>query len=417
MKKKNSIIKSSKLSIKFANSNKKKLLSSFIDDYRLLVIGYVDILWDMNNIPNFLPKEITDSVLTTLSSRIKQCAGKQASSIVRGTRKKQEQRMWMIKKLEEQGKFKQARKLEAINKKKFITKPTINEIECELDERFIKQDFNNISSFDGWITISSIGNKQKIIIPVKRTKHFNKLEQRSNSLLNGIRLSKNKITFNFKLETPEKKTSGSIIGIDVGHCNVISCSNGFQTVENNHGHNLSSINKILSRKKKGSVSFKKTQQHRKNYINWCINQLNLSDVKEVRIENIKNLRLGRRSSRLLSHWTYTEIFEKLESYCSDAGVQIKKVSPTYTSQRCSTCGRVRKGNRKGKQFTCDSCGHKQDSDLNASLNISFELPQISKEVRLLNLNRSGFFWLESGFFLDSLGLEPIVPNTLKVKNN
>lgn len=415
--KKNSIIKSSKLSIKFANSNKKKFLSSFVDNYQQLVKQYVDIFWEMDKVPLFLSKEITESISTNLSARIQQCAGKQASGIVRGTRKKQEQRLWRIKKLYDEGKNKQARKLESIYKKKIISKPEISNLECELDERFIKQDFSNDTSFDGWITISSIGNHQKIIIPVKRTKHFNELKRRSNSLLKGIRLSKDKITFNFKIEKPEIKLIGSTIGIDVGHCNVISCSDGFQTIENNHGYNLSTITKVLSGKKKGSRAFKKTQHHRKNYIHWCINQLNLSNVKEVRLENIKNLRKGRRTSRLLSHWTYTEIFEKLESYCSDAGVQIKKVNPTYTSQRCSCCGRVRKANRKGKQFICDSCGYTQDSDLNASLNISFELPQISKEVRLLNLNRKGFFWLESGFYLDSLGLEPIVPNTHKIKNN
>jgi hypothetical protein len=91
MKKKNSIIKSSKLSIKFSNSNKKKLLSLFIDEYQQLVKQYVDILWDNNEVPSFLPKEITESILTNLSARIQQCAGKQASGIVRGTRKKQEQ--------------------------------------------------------------------------------------------------------------------------------------------------------------------------------------------------------------------------------------------------------------------------------------------------------------------------------------
>ena len=68
-------------------------------------------------------------------------------------------------------------------------------------------------------------------------------------------------------------------------------------------------------------------------------------------------------------------------------------------------------------FKCDSCGHSQDSDLNASLNISFTLPKIPKEVRLMSLNRKGFYWLESGFYYDSAGSEPIVPNALKTKSN
>ena len=46
----------------------------------------------------------------------------------------------------------------------------------------------------------------------------------------------------------------------------------------------------MSNKKKGSNNFKKCQTHRKNYINWSINQLNLTDVKQVNIEKIKDLR-------------------------------------------------------------------------------------------------------------------------------
>ena len=410
-------IKSSKLSLKFANINKSLAIGNFIENYHKLVSNYVDILWDLEKIPLLVPKEITSSVSTTLSARIQQCAGKQASGIVRGTRKKQEQMMWKLKKLEEEGKFKYARKLKEKLNKTRISKPIVKNLECELDERFIRIDFDNKTSFDGWITISSIGNKQKIIIPVKKTKHFNSLEDNSERLLKGIRLSKEKITFNFEMIKKESKSTGTTLGIDIGSSSVISCSNGFQSVENSHGYDLSKINKILCRKKKGSKSFKKTQDHRKNYINWSINQLNLDDVQKVRLENIKHLRKNRKSSRFLSHWTYTEIFEKLESHCNNSGVQIETIDPTYTSQRCSKCGRVRKANRKGKWFKCDSCGHSLDSDLNASLNISFTLPKIPKEVRLMNRNRKGFFWLESGFYSDSSGSVPIVPNALKTKSN
>ena len=54
-----------------------------------------------------------------------------------------------------------------------------------------------------------------------------------------------------------------------------------------------------------------------------------------------------------------DIFDKLESIALDAGVQIKKINPTYTSQRCSSCGWTRKSNRKGKQFKCGQCGFTQ----------------------------------------------------------
>ena len=79
------------------------------------------------------------------------------------------------------------------------------------------------------------------------------------------------------------------------------------------------------------------------------------------------------------------------------------MNPTYTSQRCSRCGWVRKGNRKGKQFKCDKCGFTHDADLNASSNIALDLPPVWKKERLLQNNRAGFYWNE-------VGKEPIVPN-------
>jgi len=46
--------------------------------------------------------------------------------------------------------------------------------------------------------------------------------------------------------------------------------------------------------------------------------------------------------------------------------------------------------------------------LNASINISLTLPAISKEKRLKQENRKGFYWIESG-------KEPIVPFVQKTQ--
>jgi transposase len=109
----------------------------------------------------------------------------------------------------------------------------------------------------------------------------------------------------------------------------------------------------------------------------------------------------------MQHWNYAELFDVLENKLGEQGVLVHKADPTYTSQRCSKCGWVRKGNRKRKQFTCDNCGHTQDADLNASQNISLELLPITKKQRLLHKKRIGFFCYE-------VGKEPIVPNAQKV---
>jgi IS605 OrfB family transposase len=396
MRKRNSdniIIRSSKLSIKFSNKNKKDKIISLVEEYVRVVKKFIDIIWGEEKVKSLLPKEITNQINDSwLSARMIQCAGKQASGIVRGTKKKQEKRLWQINKFNELKQFKKARKLQAIYNKIKMDKPNVESLDCELDERFVKQDFKNDTSFDGWVTITSIGNKEKIQIPVKRTKHFNKMFEKGNKL-KGIRLSKTKITFNFEIEKPIKIQEGKTLGIDIGKKTAISCSNGFTSQSDTHGHTLDSIINNMSKKKKGSNAFKRSQEHRKNYINWSINQLNLKDVKQINIEKIRNLRKGKRTNAKLSRWTYTDIFGKLKDKCELLGVQVNELNPTYTSQRCSSCGWVRKGNRQGKQFKCDRCGHTQDADLNASLNLSLNLPSIKKEERLKQKNRTGFYWL------------------------
>ncbi len=153
-------------------------------------------------------------------------------------------------------------------------------------------------------------------------------------------------------------------------------------------------------------SFKRTVKHRTNYLHWVTKQLDLTNVKQVNLENIKNLRYKKRSSRSLSHWNYSELFSTLESAFINQGVLVNKVSAVYTSQRCSCCGWVRKGNRNGKIFKCDRCQYESDSDLNASKNISFGLTPIMDSTRLSKINRKGFYWLR-------IGQELIVPDALK----
>ena len=79
------MIKSTKTTLKFSNTNKKNDLKLFINEYRKVVEIFVYKLWNLEKIPNLLPKELTNNIETWLSQRAIQCAGKQASGIVRGT--------------------------------------------------------------------------------------------------------------------------------------------------------------------------------------------------------------------------------------------------------------------------------------------------------------------------------------------
>jgi len=382
------MIRSSQLSTKFANKEKKDNIKLFTKEYKNVVSFFVDYLWELEDIPNLLPKEVTNKVETWLSARAIQCAGKQASGIVRGTKKKQKSRIYVYDKLIKQGFKKRAKALKKHIDKAKMTKPNLDQVNPELDSRFIKLDFENGTSFDGWVTLSSLGNKLKIKVPLKSTSHFNNLQ---GSLKQGIRLSNKNITLMKESDVKERE-SGKTLGLDIGATTLASLSDDQVTKPDLHGHDLSSINKSLSKKKRGSKSFGRTQTQRKQYINWCVNKINFDDVKELKLENIKNLKRGRKLNRFLNHWTYTEIKGKLEQKCESLGVQVTYVSPTYTSQRCSSCGWVRSSNRNRKLFKCGGCDFALDADLNASRNIATPLRPIGTKERLLHKNKTGFYW-------------------------
>lgn len=310
------MIRSTNVSLKYANKCKTDKISWFVSEYVKVVDSFIDILWSIEKVPQLLPKKYTSQIKTPLMSWAIQCAGKQASGIVRGTRKKLEQRQYIVNKLINEGNIKKARKLQRIIDESSVSKPTLDHINPELDSRFVTIDLENSTSFDGWLSLQGILPKEKIKIPFKKNKHFNKLLE-SGKIKYGIRLSKTKITFMFDLPDVDKKEHGETIGIDIGQTTVISCSNGHLSTQNNHGYDLAKISDILARKKKDSKAFLKAQKHRTNYINWAINQINLDSINVVKLENIKNIRKNKKFSRRLSHWTYTEIFSKLESKCEE----------------------------------------------------------------------------------------------------
>lgn len=372
--------RSVKTSLKFINAGKRKKLERFLFEYHRILKIFVQRFWELEEIPLFLKSDCE----SWLSARAKQCAAKQAGNLIRNVRKKHDARKFVIKKLIDQKDFSAAEKLQAIQDKNKVSIPNIDKIDAALDSRFCKISYSD-KFFDLWVSLSSFGEREKIILPLKKNKSFNKWMKMGNLCL-CIRLNKDEITFFFEYEPI--KAAGSMIGIDVGLKKTFSTSVGSQTQADAHGHTLQAICEKLTRKKKGSKAFLRAQNHRKNYIRWSVNQLNLSDVSEVRIENIKNLRKGKATSALLSRWNYADIFRALTLKCEELGVQVTRVQNAYTSRRCHACGWTDKRNRKGETFKCRECGHATNADINAARNIALNL----SIERRPDLDR--FYWLK-----------------------
>ena len=97
------MIRSTKTTLKFSNTTKLDNIDLFINEYRRVVSLFVDKLWNMDDVKCLLDKSLTSTVDSWLSARSIQCAGKQASGIVRGCKKKQSKRLFQIRKFKKLG--------------------------------------------------------------------------------------------------------------------------------------------------------------------------------------------------------------------------------------------------------------------------------------------------------------------------
>lgn len=335
------MIKKSTININYANKGKLNQLDTFLLECKRVINIYVDEIWEKQN---FSSKFIDFKVGTWLSARMQQCLGKQALEIIKSQRKR---------------------------KKK--TKPVFKGNSIELDQRFVDIQFDK-NSFDIWVKLNCLGNKLNLKLPSKKHKHLNKVSLKMN-LKKSIKLRKIDGKFYldlyFKKEAPLVKVQGKTLGVDIGYKKLIATSDG-QII----GKDFEDIYNKISRKRQGSKAFKRTLIERNNKINEVINkQLDLSEIKEVVAENLKQVKRGIKGkfrktfNNKLQRWTYPKVLDKLSAKCEEEGVLLTKINPSYTSQTCSRCGVVDKKNRKGEVYQC-ACGNLMDADLNAAVNIS-----------------------------------------------
>jgi hypothetical protein len=154
---KDDIVRSTKVSIKFTNDGKLKDLKTVIVEYNRLLNIFIEYYWPMatSKLPTYCSASDynKEQFKSPLSAYLKQCCGKQALGIIRGTVKKQQKRLYRYEKLVEEKKFKQARKLKRYIDKVAISMPVMEELvpmEIGSNPTVIKIDLDNSTSFDGW---------------------------------------------------------------------------------------------------------------------------------------------------------------------------------------------------------------------------------------------------------------------------
>ncbi|PWB56192.1 MAG: transposase, partial [Candidatus Methanoperedenaceae archaeon] len=242
----------------------------------------------------------------------------------------------------------------------------------------------NINLHNNSVTLASIKGRVKGEFPIPEYyKQYLSWELRTSTL--SYNKQKNVFYLHVTIHKQSPEPSGDrVLGIDRGIVNIAVTSNNqffnARNIKNVRAKYTYLRKKLQSKGTKSAKKLLKTisgkEQRFVSAVNHCISKEIVAMLYDIiAVEDLTGIRMnkgkGKDFSRKLNSWAFYEL-EQFLSYKAEAiGKNIIKVDPRYTSQKCSRCGHIHKGNRKGHSFRCLKCGFQIHADLNAARNIAF----------------------------------------------
>lgn len=350
------ILRSVKLHFTSATKKKQQQIHSIMDDYKHVVNLYIDIFWVERCREADLKKELLDRVQHPyFTQRLKQQAAREALSMVNAA----------IEQAKAASKEAEREVVAAVKPTHYGNRMALSTAICSFTEA--KQS----KTFDRWLSFRSIGDKIKIDIPIKLHRQFHKWNARGR-LMGSFVIFRNYVQVTFEIQTGEKKPITNCVGIDTGINALASLSTGEQI-----GLELKELINIVRRRKKGSKGKKRAIKTLKDYIALNAKRIVMSDISLIVVERLKGIthgtklkgRLSKNMRSVIGSWNVRYWLTRLEMLCEENRVSFRRVWPENTSITCRQCGYVDKKNRNGEIFLCQSCGHRDNADINASRNI------------------------------------------------
>lgn len=136
-----------------------------------------------------------------------------------------------------------------------------------------------------------------------------------------------------------------------------------------------------ARERKARLQKKKTNK-RKDYLDKITTDLvRRYDVIVIEDLKVKNMLKNHKLARAIQEQSWYMFRRMLEYKCAWYGKKLIVVDPKYTTQMCSNCGHIKKGedhltlsgNKKHgtthDEYICYECGYVGDRDINAAINI------------------------------------------------
>ncbi len=357
------IKRSSKATVKFATGKKREILDEIRDEYTRVVNFFIDYFWEHPEFTseNQVKADIYSLPETWFTARMRQCAAREALSMVLGAKNTPKKRNSIEREVEE-----------LLGEEIFgePVKPVHNGAKMTLSAQTVRIEKGR-NSFDLCLVIHSVGKKIKLHIPLRKHRQFIRWEQ-IGKMGTSVVIHRQYVQFSFEIETGEKKEEGASVGIDAGINHLMATSD-----REFLGNDVRPLISKIKRKRQGSKAYRRAKKELSYYIHKTVKDYFAeNDLRLVVTEKLKNLKQNTKQKnrtkefrKTLSNWNYRELLKIIQMRCEENRVSFRSVSPFRTSQKCPACTHTQRENRSGEEFECLKCGYSEQADFVGSLNI------------------------------------------------
>ena len=264
-----------------------------------------------------------------------------------------------------------------------------------------------LMSFKGLGEVSLLTLQGRVLVPFRmggyQESRIDQIKGQADLLYRGGTFS---LAVTLDVPTPSPQETTDTLGVDLGIINLATDSTGEtfsgQAVEHNRQqmHSLrqrlqmrgtKSAKRHLKKLSGREARFKRNTNH---VISKRIVQKAKANGQAIAIEDLRHIRSRtestvRRSQRARhTSWSFGQLRQFLSYKAAQASVPLHTVDPRNTSRTCHVCKHCEKANRKSQaSFVCQNCGHTDNADRNAAINISrasVMVPIVASEVRRNN---------------------------------
>lgn len=350
------IVRSTKLSLKWMTEEKRKRLLALLSEYSRLVNCFIELLWEDPIVPDnsMLLAAFLHQAPTHLTQRMVQNAAREAISMIRSIKCREPEEL-------EPG-------IHEVKQERPVHRGTRMILTHHCSDL---QPGNN--TFDLWLRIFCIGNKQGLMLPTRRTKQYLKWKSRG-AEATTLTITPDFVTVAFEIQTGPKLDQTEAIGVDTGITALATCSDS-----STEGTNIKSILESMDRKKRNSKAWQREKRHLKHVIATTARTV-VAKAPVIVVEKLKGIthktkspkrRLGLKMRRWIGQWNVMYWLSRIQAVCEENRVSFRTVPAYNTSVICSDCGFSDPGNRPSQAvFSCLKCGFKANADFNASINIA-----------------------------------------------